>query len=103
MTTRVAETSASRPVTLGPQSLGEALRLLRHRTRLSRDELARAAGVSAGAISNYENDVSTPPAPTLRRVAGALADLMDVDLSVLWEQLGEIMDAATAEGSNPKI
>jgi len=68
---------------------------------LSRDELARAAGVSAGAISNYENDVSTPPAPTLRRVARALANLMDVDLSVLWEQLGQILDATTG-GSGPK-
>lgn len=87
---------------IGPQSLGEALRLLRHRTRLSRDELARAAGVSAGAISNYENDVSTPPAPTLRRVARALANLMDVDLSVLWEQLGQVLDAATTEGPGPK-
>jgi transcriptional regulator with XRE-family HTH domain len=98
---RVSGTSIPPPLTIGPQSLGEALRLLRHRTRSSRDELARAAGVSAGAISNYENDVSTPPAPTLRRVARALADLMDVDLSVLWEQLGQILDATT-EGSGPK-
>lgn len=79
-------------VTLGPESLGEALRMLRHRTRANRDDLARASGVSTGAISNYENDVSTPSAPTLRRVAHALAPLLGVQPRDLWEQLGEILD-----------
>ena len=79
--------------TLGPQSIGEALRMLRHRTRITRDDLARAACASAGAISNYENDVSTPLAPTLRRIARALAPLLGVPAAVLWEQFGEIMDA----------
>ncbi len=77
---------------LGPPSLGEALRMLRHRTRVSRDELAQAACCSAGAISNYENDVSTPSAATLRRVAHALAPLLEVPSAELWEQLGEILD-----------
>jgi transcriptional regulator with XRE-family HTH domain len=81
------------PTSLGPHSLGEALRMLRHRTRINRDELARAANVSAGAISNYENDVSTPSAATLRRVTQALAPLLGVPAPMLWEQLGEILDA----------
>ena len=49
-------------VGLGPESAGEALRLLRYRAKLSRDDLATLVGVSAGAISNYENDVSAPSA-----------------------------------------
>ena len=80
---------------LGPQTLGEALRMLRHRSRQNRDQLAAAAGISAGAISNYENDVSTPPAPTLRRITVVLARLVGVEPWELWEQLGKIMDATS--------
>ena len=77
---------------LGPHSVGEALRMLRHRARLSRDALAVAAGVSAGAISNYENDVSAPTAATLRRLAIVLAQAVDADPAELWDQLGEVLD-----------
>ena len=77
---------------LGPNSVGEALRLLRHRARLTRDALAKQAGVSAGAISNYENDVSAPAAATLRRLALILAIAVDTDPGELWEQLGEVLD-----------
>ncbi len=82
-------------VHLAPSTLGEALRMLRHRARHSRDQLAAAAGSSAGAISNYENDVSVPPAPTLRRITLALAAMLGVESQNLWEQLGQIMDAAS--------
>src|SRR5438874_8103342 len=77
---------------LGPGSVGEAIRLLRHRARLTRDALASAVGVSAGAISNYENDISAPPAATLRRLAVVFAEVLDADPSELWEQLGDILD-----------
>ena len=93
-------TTAGASPALGPQSLGEALRLLRHRIRWSRDDLARAAGVSAGAISNYENDVSTPPAPTLRRITLALAESMAVESAQLWDQLGRLMDDASPGDSS---
>ena len=86
--------------TLGPQTIGEALRMLRHRTRITRDDLARAAGASAGAISNYENDVSTPLAPTLRRIAHALAPLLGLPPAELWEQFGQIMDAQDSQHRN---
>ncbi len=79
-------------VALGPKSLGEALRLLRHRSKISRDQLAAQAGVSAGAISNYENDVSVPPAPTLRRLCHALAAVLGCPTGLLWEQLGSLLD-----------
>ena len=71
--------------------------MLRHRARITRDDLARSAGASAGAISNYENDVSTPLAPTLRRVTHALAPLLGVAPAELWEQFGQIMDGQDAD------
>ncbi len=76
--------------------------MLRHRTRITRDDLSRAAGASAGAISNYENDVSTPLAPTLRRIAHALAPLLGVPPAELWEQLGQIMDAHDPHYRTPR-
>lgn len=78
--------------TLGPQTLGEALRLLRHRARVSRDQLAASSGASPGAISNYENDVSVPPAPTLRRVCRALASALDQAPTALWVEVGTLLD-----------
>lgn len=91
-----------RDAKLGPSTIGEALRMLRHRARQNRDQLATAVGVSAGAISNYENDVSTPPAPTLRRITITLATLLGMETWDLWEQLGKIMDAtSSADGSPP--
>jgi transcriptional regulator with XRE-family HTH domain len=77
---------------LGPDSIGEALRLLRHRARLTRDALAKESGVSAGAISNYENDVSAPSAATLRRLALVLAAALETDALELWQQLGDVLD-----------
>ena len=75
-----------------PISLGEALRMLRQRSRYSRDQLAREAGVSGGAISNYENGVSVPPAPTLRQIAIALSTALGHDVAEVWQQLGDILD-----------
>ncbi len=80
------------PTGLWPQSLGETLRLLRHRARISRDDLAQRAGVSAGAISNYENDVSMPPALTLRRVCAALGIALGSPTAHLWDEIGLLLD-----------
>jgi len=79
-------------VGLGPESAGEALRLLRYRAKLSRDDLATLAGVSAGAISNYENDVSAPSAVTLRRISRIMAELLHRDSGELWDQFGALLD-----------
>ena len=87
-----AAPDVSRERQLGPDSIGEALRMLRHRARLTRDALAEGAGVSAGAISNYENDVSAPAAATLRRLARVFSVALETDASALWEQLGEVLD-----------
>jgi len=77
---------------LGPESAGEALRLLRYRAKLSRDDLATLVGVSAGAISNYENDVSAPSAVTLRRISRILADLLHRDPGEMWDNFGALLD-----------
>src|SRR5438270_10670093 len=92
-----AAPDVSRERQLGPDSIGEALRLLRHRARLSRDALAQHAGVSAGAISNYENDVSAPAAATLRRLTLVLAAVLDNDPIALWDEMGAILDAQAAK------
>ena len=84
--------SRARGPSLGPQSAGEALRLLRYRARLSRDDLAALVGVSAGAISNYENDVSAPSAVTLRRMTTTFADLLRRDARDLWDEFGVVLD-----------
>ena len=84
--------SRARGPNLGPQSAGEALRLLRYRARLSRDDLAALVGVSAGAISNYENDVSAPSAVTLRRMTTTFADLLRRDARDLWDEFGVVLD-----------
>ena len=91
---KVIDLAASRPrgPSLGPQSAGEALRLLRYRARLSRDDLAALVGVSAGAISNYENDVSAPSAVTLRRMTTTFADLLRRDARDLWDEFGVVLD-----------
>ena len=87
-----SSSAPSVPTVVGPQSIGEALRLLRHRARTSRDQLAAKAGVSTGAISNYENDVSVPPAPTLRRMCRVLAELLGQSPAELWDQIGTLLD-----------
>jgi transcriptional regulator with XRE-family HTH domain len=79
-------------VGLGPESAGEALRLLRYRAKLSRDDLATLVGVSAGAISNYENDVSAPSAVTLRRISRIMAEVLHRDSGELWDQFGALLD-----------
>jgi transcriptional regulator with XRE-family HTH domain len=56
--------------------------------------LAQSAGVSAGAISNYENDVSSPSAPALRRICQALAGILSHQVGQLWHDMGEILDLA---------
>ena len=79
---------------LGPESVGEALRLLRRRARLSRDELAGRAGLSAGAVSNYENDISAVPAANLRTLIRVLAGELAIEAAIVWQEFGELLDAS---------
>jgi transcriptional regulator with XRE-family HTH domain len=83
-----------------PSALCEALRLLRYRTHLTRQGLADLTGVAAGLIANYENDVSVPPAPELRRLIRTFADQLDRDRRELWDDLGTLLDEQDA-GDRP--
>jgi transcriptional regulator with XRE-family HTH domain len=53
-------------------SIGQRIRTIRTLRGLSSSELARAAGVSRGLISQIELDRANPSIDTLRRVAAAL-------------------------------
>jgi transcriptional regulator with XRE-family HTH domain len=77
---------------LRPESLGEALCLLRRRAGITRNALAAAAGLSGAALSTYENDASAPSAAALRRLTRALADCLGCDVAELWGQLGGLLD-----------
>jgi transcriptional regulator with XRE-family HTH domain len=66
--------------------------MLRRRARCTRNELAAQAGLSAGALSSYENDASSPSAAALRRLTTAIATRLDCDVSEVWESLGQLLD-----------
>ena len=85
---------------LGPETLGEALCLLRRRAGITRNDLAAAAGVSGGALSTYENDASMPSAAVLRRLSRALADCLEVDVTDLWGPFGLLLDSPRGSGSH---
>lgn len=53
-------------------SIGSRIKELRERNGLSRNELATMLGVTVGAISNYENDVSSPKEPILFKIIESL-------------------------------
>lgn len=53
-------------------SFGEQMRLRREELALSRAQLAEALGVSPSAISNYENNLSSPKEEILLRLFDAL-------------------------------
>ena len=53
-------------------SIGSRIKELRERNGLSRNELATMLGVTVGAISNYENDVSSPKEPILFKIIEGL-------------------------------
>ena len=62
-------------------SIGSRIKELRERNGLSRNELATMLGVTVGAISNYENDVSSPKEPILFKIIESL----DCDANYLFQ------------------
>lgn len=62
-------------------SIGSRIKELRERNGLSRSELATVLGVTVGAISNYENDVSSPKEPILFKIIESL----DCDANYLFQ------------------
>lgn len=89
---KVEERAASaRGTVLVPMTLGEALGLLMRRAGVSGEELARRTRISTGSISNYLRDQSAPPAGVLARIVGVVADELSVDFSVLWLEVGRLL------------
>ncbi|WP_241665498.1 cupin domain-containing protein [Teichococcus oryzae] len=74
--TILATPTASEPLraddSASDQRLGECVRLLRQRMRLSIQELGRRTGLSIGMISQLERGLSTPSIRTLRLLSLAL-------------------------------
>lgn len=53
-------------------SVGSRIKELRESKNISRNELADSVGVTVGAISNYENEVSSPKEPILFKIMESL-------------------------------
>lgn len=53
-------------------SVGSRIKELRENRKISRSELADLIGVTVGAISNYENGVSSPKEPILFKIMEVL-------------------------------
>lgn len=80
------------PVELAARTVGEALILLRHRARLSRDQVADMAEVAGGTLSRLEKDVGQSSAGILREVVKVLAGATNADYEALWAEIGRLLD-----------
>ena len=58
-------------------SIGSRIKELRELNGISRNEFASMLGVTVGAISNYENDVSSPKEPILFKILNQSYHKMD--------------------------
>jgi transcriptional regulator with XRE-family HTH domain len=74
-------------------TVAEAIRLLRLRAGLERDEVAARSEVSSGTVSNYETGkTQRPGANELWRILGVLADALDVSRDKVWSEVMEISE-----------
>lgn len=53
-------------------SIGNRIKEARENLKLSRNELANLLGVTPSAVSNYENNISSPKEPVLYKLFEAL-------------------------------
>ncbi len=67
-------------------SIGSRIKELRENKNISRIEFATMIGVTVGAVSNYENDVSSPKEPILFKIIEAL----DCDANYLFQDVVKI-------------
>ena len=70
---------------------GEKLKTLRKEKKLTQADLAKAVGVSARAIQNYE---ITDTHPKQRELYGKLAEVLDVDVNYLLTEDEEFISEA---------
>ena len=59
------------------RTLGERIAYMRKERGIKQDELAEALGVSAQALSKWENDASCPDIMTLPKLAKSSASLIE--------------------------
>jgi len=88
---------------IAPQSLGEAIRLLQFRARLTRDELASLAGISPASMTNYLYEVSSPSIAVFRRITAALAERLGVNPARLWMDLGALLEPSSAPENEGRV
>ena len=61
-----------------PQTeFGRQLQKLREQSGLSREQLAKSAGLNTGSLANLENGARTPSWPTVQALADALGVSLD--------------------------
>ena len=69
---------------------GNRLKEARLSKKMTQEELARAVGVTKGAIGNYESEVSSPKEPILIR----LMSVLEVDANFLFQDLVDVRPAS---------
>lgn len=67
-------------------SIGSRIKELRETKGISRNEFASMLGVTVGAISNYENDVSSPKEPILFKII----ETLNCDANYLFQDVVKI-------------
>jgi transcriptional regulator with XRE-family HTH domain len=86
--------------------IGDRIRLLRSEKGLTRQDLADAAGLSAGAIEQYEDGRWRPGSDTIARLASALqvtvVDLVE-DCDALRQQNGDVILVEKNSGCRLKV
>lgn len=77
-------------------SIGTRIRTARKQRNMTQAELAQRCGVTKNAISNYENDVSTPDATRLSLIMEAL----EVDPNYIYQ---DFVVASSLDNSNREL
>ncbi len=73
-------------------SVGSRIKELRENRNLSRNDLANSIGVTVGAISNYENEVSSPKEPILFKIM----EVLKCDANYLFQDSIEMPNMKTS-------
>ena len=75
------------------------LKELRKREKITREELAKACGISSTAVYNYENDINEPTLSVLKLMAKKL----NVAIDTLCDLDGEILDLKMLNDEKRKL
>lgn len=84
------------------ETLGRRIARLRLERGMTQERLARTLGVTAQAVSKWENDLSAPDIMSLPQLARELGVTVDELLGGAGAAAGEGTEAATGQPSEPK-